>query len=90
MVSLPMTSVMELRGHRMAIAACFAFQREISSSVLWDFFDSIPRSDVSNVRRKWRSPLKPSRFLTADEPDFTSTHIPRLDEPLHHHRGRNF
>jgi hypothetical protein len=25
----------------MAIAACFAFQREISSSVLWDFFDSI-------------------------------------------------
>ena len=41
MVNLPMTSVMELRGHRMAIAACFAFQREISSSVLWDFFDSI-------------------------------------------------
>jgi hypothetical protein len=36
-----MTSVMELRGHRMAIAACFAFQREISSSVLRDFFDSI-------------------------------------------------
>ena len=41
MVNLPMTFVMELRGHRMAIAACFAFQREISSSVLWDFFDSI-------------------------------------------------
>jgi hypothetical protein len=41
MVNLPMTSVVELRGHRMAIAACFAFQREISSSVLWDFFDSI-------------------------------------------------
>jgi hypothetical protein len=41
MVNLPMTSVMELRGHRMAIAACFAFQREISSSVLRDFFDSI-------------------------------------------------
>jgi hypothetical protein len=40
-VNLPMTSVMELRGHRMAIAACFAFQREISSSVLRDFFDSI-------------------------------------------------
>jgi hypothetical protein len=41
MVNLPMTSVVEHRGHRMAIAACFAFQREISSSVLWDFFDSI-------------------------------------------------
>ena len=41
MVNLPMTSVMKLRGHRMAIAACFAFQREISSSVLRDFFDSI-------------------------------------------------
>jgi hypothetical protein len=27
MVNLPMTSVMVLRGHRMAIAACFAFQR---------------------------------------------------------------
>jgi hypothetical protein len=25
----------------MAIADCFAFQREISSSVLWEFFDSI-------------------------------------------------
>jgi hypothetical protein len=37
MVNLPITSVMELRGHRMAIAACFAFQREISSSVLRDF-----------------------------------------------------
>src|SRR5664279_1001329 len=44
MVNLPMTSVMELRGHRMAIAACFAFQREISSSVLRDFFDSIGQS----------------------------------------------
>jgi hypothetical protein len=41
MMNLPMTSVMELRGHRMAIAACFAFQREIGSSVLGDFFDSI-------------------------------------------------
>jgi hypothetical protein len=25
----------------MAIAACFVFQREISRSVFWDFFDSI-------------------------------------------------
>jgi hypothetical protein len=32
---------MELRGHRTAIATCFAFQREISFSVLRDFFDSI-------------------------------------------------
>jgi hypothetical protein len=41
MVNLPMTSVAELRSHRIAIAACFAFRREISSSALWDFFDSI-------------------------------------------------
>src|SRR5664279_6648986 len=41
MVNLPMTSVMELRDHRMAIAASFAFPREISSSVFRDFFDSI-------------------------------------------------
>ena len=48
MVNLPMTSVMELRDHRMAIAASFAFPREISSSVLRDFFDSIGQ------KRKWR------------------------------------
>jgi hypothetical protein len=41
MVNFPMTFVVDHRGHRMVIAACFAFQREISSSVLWDFFDSI-------------------------------------------------
>jgi hypothetical protein len=31
---LPMTSAVELRRHRMAVAACLAFQRETSSSVL--------------------------------------------------------
>jgi hypothetical protein len=46
MVNLPMTSIMELRGHRMAIAACFAFQREISSSVLRGFFDSIDQTTI--------------------------------------------
>jgi hypothetical protein len=46
MVNLRMTSVMELRDHRMAIAACFAFRREISSAVLWDFFDSIDPSET--------------------------------------------
>jgi hypothetical protein len=30
----------------MAIAACFAFQREISLSVLWGFFDSIDPSET--------------------------------------------
>jgi hypothetical protein len=48
MVNLPMASVAKLRSHRMAIAACFAFRREISSSVLWDFFDSIGQN------RKWQ------------------------------------
>jgi hypothetical protein len=47
MVNLPMTSLVELRGHRMAIAACFVFQREISSSVLWDFFDSIGQTETN-------------------------------------------
>src|ERR1700751_3281019 len=40
-VNSPATSVVELRAYRMAIAACFVFQREISRSVFWDFFDSI-------------------------------------------------
>jgi hypothetical protein len=31
----------------MAIVACFVFQREISRSVFWDFFDSI------DPLRKW-------------------------------------
>jgi hypothetical protein len=54
MVNLPMTSVVELRGHRKAIAACFAFQREISSSVLWDFFNSI-----GQTRRFADAPITP-------------------------------
>jgi hypothetical protein len=41
MVNLSMTSAAELRSHRIAIAACFAFRQEINSSALWDFFDSI-------------------------------------------------
>ena len=31
----------------MAIAACSVFQREISRSVFWDFFDSIGRTRKS-------------------------------------------
>jgi hypothetical protein len=34
----------------MAIAACFAFQREISSSVLRDFFDSIGQKAKYSLR----------------------------------------
>jgi hypothetical protein len=41
------TSVAELRAYRMAIAACFAFQREISRSVFWGFFDSIDPQETS-------------------------------------------
>jgi hypothetical protein len=44
MVNLSMTSAAELRSHRIAIAACFAFRQEINSSALWDFFDSIDPS----------------------------------------------
>jgi hypothetical protein len=57
-VNLPTISVVELRGHRMGIAACFAFQREISSSVLWGFFDSIdphrtdPPQICSEIQRR--------------------------------------
>ena len=40
-VNSPVTSLVELRAHRMVIAACFIFRREISRSVFWDFFDSI-------------------------------------------------
>src|ERR1019366_6933241 len=54
-VNLPITSVMELRGHRMAIAARFAFQREISSSVLRDFFDSIDPTETSATLLESRS-----------------------------------
>jgi hypothetical protein len=32
---------MALKVHRIAIAACFVFLREISRSACWDFFDSI-------------------------------------------------
>jgi hypothetical protein len=31
----------------MAIVACFVFQREISRSVFWDFFDSIDATATS-------------------------------------------
>jgi hypothetical protein len=44
MANSPTTSVAELRGLQMAIAACFALQREICSSVLLAFFDSIDPS----------------------------------------------
>jgi hypothetical protein len=37
----PVTSVVELKAHRMTIGACFVFRREISRSLFWDFFDSI-------------------------------------------------
>jgi hypothetical protein len=49
-VNSPATSVVELRAYRMAIAACFVFQREISRSVFWDFFDSIGQTEKNSVR----------------------------------------
>jgi hypothetical protein len=33
----------------MAIAACFVFQREISRSVFWDFFDTIDPKATSEL-----------------------------------------
>jgi hypothetical protein len=48
MVNLPTTSVVELSGLRMGIAACFAIQREICSSVLLAFFDSTGHFETSN------------------------------------------
>ena len=37
----PVTSVVDLRAHRLAIAASFVFRREISDFAFWDFFNSI-------------------------------------------------
>jgi hypothetical protein len=34
----------------MAIVACFVFQREISRSVFWDFFDSIGQTEKNSLR----------------------------------------
>jgi hypothetical protein len=50
-MNLPVTSVVELKAHRMAIGACFVFRREISRSVFWDFFDSIDPSRTSATSR---------------------------------------
>jgi hypothetical protein len=61
----------------MAIAACFVFQREISRSVFWDFFDSIGQFRTLLARRyriiaigcSFRvAPLKrnPGHNMTAD------------------------
>jgi hypothetical protein len=62
MVNLPMTSVAELRSHRIAIAACFAFRREISFSAFWDFFDSIDQK--RNCQNYWNDGLwEPTRSL---------------------------
>jgi hypothetical protein len=47
-VNPPVTSVVELNAHRMAIAACLLFRREISRFVFWDFFDSIDPSRCSS------------------------------------------
>jgi hypothetical protein len=47
----PVISGAALRAHRIAIAACFVFQREISHSVFWDFFDSIDPKRMSCRKR---------------------------------------
>src|ERR1035441_8124502 len=79
MVNLPMTSVMELRGHRMAIAACFAFQREISSSVLRDFFDSIGQTRKSG-RPFAKSALAPRTDIV--RPSRHVSNVPGADVSL--------
>jgi hypothetical protein len=50
--------LVELKAHRMAIAACFVFRREISRSVFWDFFDSIGR------KQPRPSGANPARLMT--------------------------
>jgi hypothetical protein len=45
-----MTSGAAQKAHRIAIAACFVSQREISRSVFWDFFDSIGQTEKNSVR----------------------------------------
>jgi hypothetical protein len=56
------TSVVDLRAHRMAIAACFVFRRKISRSAFWDFFDSIgqKRSFPNRSGRERAIPGAPS------------------------------
>jgi hypothetical protein len=49
--------VFELRAHRMAIAACFVFQREIGRSVFWDFFDSIDPTRTCRLAPKVAHPF---------------------------------
>jgi hypothetical protein len=55
----------------MAIAACFVFQREISRSVFWDFFDSIGhgrkislRANLVGITSDRRHRLWPRGFLS--------------------------
>ena len=59
---------MELRGHRMTIAACFAFSEKLAPQCFGDFFDSIDplRTSTYDSRRicfvghKQSSPQKPA------------------------------
>jgi hypothetical protein len=50
MVNSPTTTVAELRGRRMAIAACFAFQREIGFSTF-----STASVKMRNTHAEWMS-----------------------------------
>jgi hypothetical protein len=53
----------------MATAACFAFQREASLTVFWDFFDSIGQTRKSRAHAKYVAKtlqlLGHRRFLTS-------------------------
>jgi hypothetical protein len=51
----------------MAIAAYFVFQREISRSVFWDFFDSIdPNRTFKTGDRRKRGPGKSMNLSQSD------------------------
>jgi hypothetical protein len=71
MVNLPTTSVVELRGLQMAVAVCFDLQREICSSVLLAFFDSIGQS------RRFRDVPKQSGCLPIT--DIRRQHLKQYD-----------
>jgi hypothetical protein len=86
-VNSPVTSAVELRARRMAIVACFVFQREISRYVFWDFFD---RADVICSPQILRLVTPRVLRLLAEQPQRTLSKIDierrRFNVPDDHQR----
>jgi hypothetical protein len=88
------TSVVELKAHRMAIAACFVFRREISRKAVWDFFDRIGhfrKSDSVRVRSVHASAADMQRlhrhvgFVPTSEVAFSFDHLIGAGEQRRRH-----